>query len=77
MNRRHALQNGLVAATTVGLLAITGCDTSTPIPSDFTRTGLKPGLQAPIIAGPDLDGQQMSLADFKGNVVLLEFWSPS
>jgi hypothetical protein len=35
---------------------------------------LEPGLQAPEIAGEDLDGKSFKLADYKGKVVLLDFW---
>lgn len=76
MNRRNALLVGSAVAAT-GLLNLSGCESSTGPTSGFTRNGLKPGLQAPIIAGPDLDGEPMTLAQFKGNVVLLEFWSPT
>lgn len=76
MRRRNALKLGL-ATSIASLLNLTGCDWSSSPPSGFTRTGLKPGLQAPNIAGPDLNGQPMELAGFKGNVVVLEFWSPT
>jgi len=76
MNRRNALA-ALAAVCAAGLVHLAGCGATETIPSGFTRTGLKPGLQAPIIAGPDLDGETMQLDQFKGNVVLLEFWSPT
>ena len=75
MNRRNALINGF--AVTAGLLGFAGCDTSSTTPSGFTRNGLKAGLQAPNIAGLDLDGNAMSLGESKGKVVVLEFWSPT
>lgn len=64
-----------VAAT--GLFGLCGCDSAAGPASGFTRNGLKPGLQAPNIAGPDLEGNPMTLAELKGNVVVLEFWSPT
>jgi hypothetical protein len=76
MKRRTAIKVGL-ATSAAGVLKMAGCDSPGSMPSGYTRTGLKPGLQAPNIAGPDLDGQPMSLSEFRGNVVLLEFWSPT
>ncbi|HEX5053610.1 MAG TPA: hypothetical protein VFZ65_17660 [Planctomycetota bacterium] len=35
---------------------------------------LEPGLPAPDITGEDLDGVPFRLADYKGKVVLLDFW---
>jgi hypothetical protein len=35
---------------------------------------LKPGKPAPEIEGKDLDGKSLRLSDFKGKVVLLDFW---
>ena len=76
MNRRNALKTGTAIAAS-SLISLSGCDSANGPTSVVTRTGLKPGLQAPIIAGPDLDGEPMSLAEFKGKVVVLEFWSPT
>ena len=39
------------------------------------REALKPGKPAPLIAKNDIDGKPFSLADLKGNVVLLDFWA--
>lgn len=36
---------------------------------------LQPGKPAPIVAYPDLDGKQISLADYKGKYVLIDFWA--
>lgn len=76
MKRRNALKIGL-ATSFASVFGLSGCDSTSSPPSGFTRTGLKPGLQAPNIAGPDLNGQPMELAEFKGSVVVLEFWSPT
>ena len=35
---------------------------------------LEPGLQAPEIEGKDLDGVPFKLSDYRGKVVLLDFW---
>lgn len=76
MNRRNAILAGSALAAT-SLLSFSGCESSVGPTSGVTRNGLKPGLQAPNISGPDLDGNPMTLGEFKGNVVLLEFWSPT
>ena len=40
----------------------------------FQLERLQPGMVAPDIEGTDLQGQPMRLADFRGQVVLLDFW---
>lgn len=35
------------------------------------------GKPAPVISGTDVDGHQVSLADLKGKVVLVDFWESS
>lgn len=39
------------------------------------RENLQPGKPAPMIAKNDIDGKPFSLADLKGNIVLLDFWA--
>lgn len=41
----------------------------------FERTGLSPGDFAPKFTLEDLDGNQRKLSDFRGKVVLLNFWA--
>lgn len=36
---------------------------------------LKPGLPAPAFSAPDMKGKQVSLSDFKGKYVLIDFWA--
>jgi hypothetical protein len=53
----------------VGLL-LAGCtrmETSEP-------TGFGVGKPAPEIEGEDVDGKPMRLSDYRGKVVLLDFW---
>lgn len=38
------------------------------------KTGI-PGVQAAVFSSAGIDGQQVSLADFKGKYVLLDFWA--
>ena len=40
----------------------------------FEATTLEPGLEAPDISGEDLDGVPFKLSDYRGKVVLLDFW---
>ena len=36
--------------------------------------GLRVGMEAPEIAGEDIDGVSFKLSDYRGKVVLLDFW---
>jgi hypothetical protein len=40
----------------------------------FRMRHLQPGKPAPEIVGEDIDGKPMKLSDFRGKVVLLDFW---
>ena len=40
----------------------------------FELRNLAVGKTAPEITGADIDGKPMKLSDFKGKVVLLDFW---
>jgi hypothetical protein len=40
----------------------------------FEMRHLQPGMAAPQIVGEDIDGRPMRLSDFRGKVVLLDFW---
>jgi hypothetical protein len=40
----------------------------------FEIRRLRPGQPAPEIAGEDIDGQKFKLSDYRGKVVLLDFW---
>jgi cytochrome oxidase Cu insertion factor (SCO1/SenC/PrrC family) len=48
--------------------------TSEPTPP---HPGVEVGQLAPDIEGTDLDGQYLHLADYRGQVVVLSFWSKS
>ena len=76
---------GLLAIVLVGLLAIQGC---TPSAQDITRerqpgppppTNLPPapevGRLAPDFTLVDLEGNQVSLSDFRGKTVFINFWA--
>jgi hypothetical protein len=40
----------------------------------FELRHLLPGKPAPEIAGEDIDGKAFKLSDYRGKVVLLDFW---
>ncbi len=41
---------------------------------EFRRARLQVGMVAPDIAGEDLDGARFQLSDYRGKVVVLDFW---
>jgi hypothetical protein len=49
--------------------ALVGCIATSP------NTGLSPGRPAPAIRGIDADEKSFQLSDFRGKVVLLDFWA--
>ena len=40
----------------------------------FEMRHLSVGKKAPEIAGEDIDGKKFKLSDYKGKVVMLDFW---
>ncbi|MBI5397625.1 MAG: redoxin domain-containing protein [Chloroflexi bacterium] len=42
--------------------------------ADRTKGGFETGSTAPEISGKDLDGKPMKLSEFRGKVVVLDFW---
>lgn len=78
MNLQMKFLAPLVAVVAMGVLAQTGCDSgsSVDVPkSGYTATGLRQGYFAPDIEGSDLEGKPIKLSDYRGKVVVLEFWS--
>jgi hypothetical protein len=65
MGRLTRVLVGLVLSGTV----LTGCLVTS------TNSGLRKGQPAPEIRGRDGDGEPLLLSDFRGKVVLLEFWA--
>jgi hypothetical protein len=72
---------GLLLAGTA--LALSGCAPSgdrsleklSPPSSTQPKVGLDLGDLAPEIEGKDSDGQSFKLSDYRGKVVLLDFWA--
>jgi len=42
--------------------------------ADQSKTGFEIGNTAPEITGNDLEGKPMKLSEFRGKVVMLDFW---
>jgi cytochrome oxidase Cu insertion factor (SCO1/SenC/PrrC family) len=67
----------LIAAA--ALVAV-GCDMGrsakkmSPPPSGKAKEGVNEGDLAPEITGKDADGKSFKLSDYRGKVVLLDFW---
>ena len=70
------LRDRILAMVAFGL-TVAGCNKSGPLPEGAPPEGgsLEIGQQAPEIAGEDLDGQSFKLSDYRGKVVLLDFWA--
>ncbi len=71
----------LTAAWLVLGLALAGCTDSggpakplPPPPAGEAPTGVSRGNKAPDIEGEDADGRPFKLSDYRGKVVLLDFW---
>lgn len=41
----------------------------------YPKSSLKKGTEAPAFALPNVQGDTVSLSDFKGNIVLIDFWA--
>ena len=67
------------AATSLAVLCLSlaACDSGNrpgaPAPATG-KTGFTVGSVAPEISGMDLNGEPLKLSDYRGQVVLLDFW---
>jgi len=56
-------------------LALAGCNPSKQsTPKKESVEGLPVGSLAPEIEGEDIDGKKFKLSDYRGKVVVLDFW---
>jgi cytochrome oxidase Cu insertion factor (SCO1/SenC/PrrC family) len=53
---------------------ITGCSPKVGDSAAGLAVGLAVGNLAPDIVGSDLDGNEFKLSDYRGKVVMLDFW---
>ncbi len=76
MNRRN------LVLTATALLGLAGCSPS-PVESESSNSaatnapifeGTSIGMRAPNIVGVDIDGVEFQLSDYRGKVVMLDFW---
>jgi len=63
----------VVVLILVSMLLIVGCSTSAPTPTPAPAPQV--GKPAPDFQLPNLEGQSISLSDFRGKPVLLNFWA--
>jgi hypothetical protein len=80
MHMRRSLY--LIPIVTAGLFAAAACNTSTipgprvsPRKTGEVREGIEAGMRAPDIKGVDADGKTFQLSDYRGKVVLIDFWA--
>ena len=72
MRRRSLAVPGL----TLLVLLLAGCHWhQTRKTSAAPAVGVEVGQQAPDLDGEDLNGTRLHLADYRGRVVVLHFWS--
>lgn len=62
----------LFFAVTAALVVVAGC--SKYRHPNASGEGVEVGQRAPEIAGVDLDGRSFKLSDYRGKVVMLDFW---
>jgi hypothetical protein len=71
----NVIRSGLLVCT----LALAGCarseNCSENCPPAEPSVGLAKGQMAPDIDGPDVDGHRLRLSDYRGKVVVLDFWA--
>lgn len=65
----------IAAMLAVIVLSQTACDSGSDVPPSGLTATLRQGYIAPDVEGSDLEGKPMKLSDFRGKVVVLEFWS--
>ncbi len=66
---------GTLAIIAAGLLRPAGSSTLLDEQENSSQVGSKVGAMAPNFTLPMLNGQKVSLSDYRGKPVLLNFWS--
>ncbi len=64
----------LVCCLTAVVLLVTTSGFDSYVAGQEPRVGLEVGNLAPDIQGEDLDGVKFKLSDYRGKVVVLDFW---
>ena len=64
----------LVYCLTAVVLLVTTSGFDSYVAGQEPRVGLEVGNLAPEIQGEDLDGVKFKLSDYRGKVVVLDFW---
>ena len=72
-----ALHSGPAGRTELPLLPAGGGHNGNGHQHHHAAQGLTNGTRAPDVRLPDLDGEVVDLADFRGRLTVLLFWSPS
>ena len=77
MNLKMKFPALMIAVVAMAVLSQTACDSgsSISVPKSDVTAKLRQGISAPDVEGSDLEGKPMKLSDFRGKVVVLEFWS--
>ena len=79
MTHTYTIKVAALFAAALTTLAVLGCETKTePTPitgNNNPKTGTQIGYIAPEIVGKDLEGKEFKLSDYRGKVVMLDFWA--
>ena len=62
----------VLATVLIGLLALAGCSGESAAVED---TGINAGQYPPTFTLPDLDGNSVTLEDFRGSVIVVDLWA--
>ena len=74
-NGRPLLGWAALAIVTAGCTSWNNPTTTRSASQLPSRTAVAVGQAAPEIVGEDIDGQSFKLSDYRGKVVMLDFWA--